>query len=155
MKVLFLCTHNRCRSVIAEALARHLDDPQLEAASAGSAPAGEVHPLTLHYLKQAGVDTQALASKGMDDVRDFDPDLVLTLCDSAAGEACPLWLGTALRMHWGIEDPSQAPEGSDADAAFGACIDTLRERVATLAQLANLVDDREALKAALQEHGAV
>ncbi len=132
-----------------------LNDPRLRAASAGSAPAGEVHPLTLHYLQQAGVATASLHSKGMDDVRTFDPHLVLTLCDSAAGEACPLWLGNALRLHWGIEDPSRVAAGPEADEAFGACLAVLRERISTLASLSHLADDPTALRQALRPHGAV
>lgn len=91
----------------------------------------------------------------MDDVRDFDPDLVITLCDSAAGEACPLWLGSALRVHWGVEDPSKT-QGSNEEvrAAFEACIGTLSTRADLLKDMAGLVDDPIALSSALHEAGA-
>ena len=155
MRVLFLCTHNRCRSIIAEAVVRALDAPELQAASAGSAPEGKVHPLTLRYLQAGGISVEDLASKGVDDVREFDPDLVITLCDSAAGEACPLWLGSALRVHWGVEDPSKT-KGSDEEvrAAFEACINTLSARAELLRGMAGLGDDRGALSRALNEAGA-
>lgn len=131
LKVLFLCTHNRCRSIMAEAIARTLAAGVIEARSAGSAPAGEVHPLTLHYLSKAGFSTQGLSSKSWYALEGFDPDCVITLCDSAAAEACPVFLGRAQKRHWGLDDPSKY-HGEQADEAFHQCIAILKDNIQAL-----------------------
>ena len=82
MKLLFICTHNRCRSILSEAIANHIGGDKLTAASAGSSPQGEVHPLTLKYLSEKGIDTSNLNSQSWHDFEDFKPDVVLTMCDS-------------------------------------------------------------------------
>lgn len=89
MKILFLCTHNACRSVLSEVISRHLANGQLEVASAGSQPSGKVHPETLRHLQDRGYSTDNLHSKGFDDLADFKPDAVITVCDRAAKEPCP------------------------------------------------------------------
>jgi arsenate reductase len=107
---------------------------RIRAVSAGSQPAGRVHPLTIEYLKSAGFSTEELASKGFDDLGDFKPDVVITVCDRAANESCPAWLSNdAIRVHWGLPDPSHM-EGSDAErtAAFESVAETLRARIAAL-----------------------
>jgi arsenate reductase len=114
MKVLFICTHNRCRSILSEAITDHLGGDLLEAKSAGSQPVGEVHPLSLKYLKEKGVPIQGLSSQSWDEFEDFAPDLVVTVCDSAASETCPVWFGKTRVMHWGLSDPSKL-EGSEQE----------------------------------------
>jgi len=136
MKILFICTHNRCRSVLAEAITRQAAGGKIMAASAGSQPAGEVHPLTLKYLAERGINTTGLQSQSWDDLESFAPDAVITVCDSAAGEACPLWLGDTLKVHWGLPDPSKL-DGSEEEIhrAFFAVMDTLEDRVRYLSRL--------------------
>ena len=109
MKLLFICTHNRCRSILAEAITQAEGGSLIEAASAGSEPSGEVHPLTLHWLQQQGIATANLHSKGWDTLGDFVPDYVITVCDRAAGESCPLWLGQHLKFTGGWQIPAPIP----------------------------------------------
>ena len=133
MKLLFICTHNRCRSILFEAICNFQGDGRLEARSAGSAPVNEVHPLTLKYLQEAGVPTTGLYSKSWDNLEDYHPDLLITVCDSAAGEACPLFLGSTARLHWGLADPSRQ-EGEDEEVAqaFEGAICEVQTRIKTL-----------------------
>ncbi|WP_116368800.1 arsenate reductase ArsC [Parahaliea mediterranea] len=155
MKILFVCTHNRCRSVLSEAVARHRAGDVLDVRSAGSQPAEVVHPLTLHYLAEAGYPVDGLRSQSWDAFADFAPDLVITVCDATAGEACPLYLGQSLKVHWGLSDPS-AMHGDEAaqGAAFRACIDEIERRVAVLAALARDGVQGAALRDALLAQGA-
>lgn len=134
IKILFVCTHNACRSVLAEVTANRLGAGRIVAASAGSAPAGRIHPLTLEYLASRDVPTEGLKSQGMDEFEDFAPDLVITVCDRAAGEACPLWLGDTAKAHWGLPDPSHAgaAESAQITAAFDAVVDVLERRIRAL-----------------------
>lgn len=129
MKLLFLCTHNACRSILAEAIMRQLAGDRIEVTSAGSAPAGAVHPLTLKYLQESGYVTEGLASKSWDAVSDFSPDIVITVCDQAAGESCPIWFGDAITAHWGLPDPTRLTDESQADALFAKLISTLEQRI--------------------------
>ena len=130
MKLLFICTHNRCRSILCEAIATQRAEGVLRAASAGSAPVEAVHPLTLRYLEERGYQTSGLQSQSWQDLEGFEPDRVITVCDTAAGEACPLWMGDVQKVHWGLPDPSRT-EGSDEviRAAFMAVIDRIESRV--------------------------
>lgn len=130
MKILYICTHNRCRSILSEGITNHLSQGKLLARSAGSQPSGEVHPLSLHFLKQQAVDIQGLESQSWDDLESFEPELVITVCDNAAGETCPLWFSRAVKIHWGLADPSKL-QGSDEmkQQAFEACIDEIKQRV--------------------------
>lgn len=133
MKILFVCTHNACRSVLAEVIARELGEGRLQSASAGSAPAGRIHPLTLDYLTARGVATQDLRSQGMDEFESFAPDVVITVCDRAAGDACPLWLGDTAKAHWGLPDPSHTEGGPAAiAAAFDSVAELLTRRISRL-----------------------
>ncbi|WP_017446438.1 arsenate reductase ArsC [Gayadomonas joobiniege] len=136
MKILYICTHNRCRSILSEAVTNHFGKGVLEARSAGSQPVGEVHPLSIKYLQEAGIETQGLKSQSWDDFEDFQADLVITVCDSAAGESCPLYFGKCLKLHWGLADPSKLT-GSEEDikAAFEECITIIKTRVAKLAEV--------------------
>lgn len=133
MKLLFLCTHNACRSILAEAIARKLGGDRWQAASAGNLPAGRVNPLTLHYLAEAGYETAGLRSRSWEDLKDFQPDVVITVCDQAAGESCPVWFGRAIKAHWGLADPSHAPVNETAIAgAFRYTIALLEGRLGSL-----------------------
>lgn len=129
MKVLFMCTANSCRSILSEAMFNHLAPPGFEAISSGSFPKGQVLPRSLSTLQAAGISTEGLYSKGNDAFEDNPPDLVITVCDKAAGEACPVYFGPALKAHWGLEDPSDV-QGDEArvDAAFKATLSTIERR---------------------------
>lgn len=131
MKLLFICTHNACRSILSEAITRDIADDRILVASAGSSPAGRVHPLTLQYLELHGYKTAGLHSKGIDAVRSFEPDVVITVCDNAARESCPVWLGKATRVHWGLPDPSQGDAG-DGPVAFTQVIGKIERRIRRL-----------------------
>ncbi|EKE78009.1 arsenate reductase ArsC [Gallaecimonas xiamenensis] len=149
MKILFVCTHNRCRSILAEAVARQLGATTLEVRSAGSQPAGQVHPLSLQYLAEAGIATDGLQSQSWDAFEDFAPDLVVTVCDSAAGEQCPVWFGKAVKVHWGLKDPSAlAGSPDEIKAAFMATIALLERRIRALLAAGPLAGD--ALKAKME-----
>lgn len=157
MNVLFLCTGNSCRSILAEATFNHLAPADWRALSAGSRPTGEVHPRSLALLAREGIATAGAASKSWDALP-LTPDIVITVCGSAAGETCPAYLGPVLRSHWGVDDPAHAT-GSDAeiDAAFLRAYRTLRRRIeAFLAlPLAELQNDRGRLQAELERIGAL
>lgn len=152
MNVLMLCTGNSCRSILAEATFNHLAPVGWRAVSAGSRPAGYVHPRSLALLAREGISSEGCHSKSWDDLP-VTPDIVISVCGNAAGETCPAYLGPVLRSHWGVEDPAHAT-GSEAeiDAAFMAAYRILRARIeAFLAlPLSELAEDRTALKAALE-----
>ena len=129
MKVLFMCTANSCRSILSEAVFNHLAPAGFQAVSSGSFPKGQVLPRSLSTLQAAGISTEGLYSKGNDAFEGSPPDLVITVCDKAAGEACPVYFGPAMKTHWGLEDPSDV-HGDDAhlDAAFQATLETIESR---------------------------
>lgn len=129
MKVLFMCTANSCRSILSEAMFNHLAPAGFEAVSSGSFPKGQVLPRTLQTLQEAGVSIQGLSSKGNDAFEDSVPDVVITVCDRAAGEACPVYFGPALKAHWGLDDPSDV-KGDEAavSAAFHATLARIESR---------------------------
>jgi arsenate reductase len=151
MNVLFLCTGNSCRSILGEAVFNHLAPPGWRAMSAGSKPTGQVHPRSLALLAREGIATDGYASKSWDNLP-ATPDIVITVCASAAGETCPAYLGPVLRTHWGVEDPAHA-SGSDAeiDAAFQKAYKILRARIEEFfaLPLETLRHDRFEFKAAL------
>ena len=155
MNILFICTHNRCRSILSEAITNHLSDGRIRAYSAGSQPAGEVHPLSLKYLMARGISTVGLRSQSWDD---FDPkqiDVVITVCDSAANESCPVWFGECIKLHWGLPDPSRL-EGSETEieAAFNAVMDRIEARARALLVLDYASLSSAELCASLAEIGA-
>ena len=130
MKLLFICTHNRCRSILSEAITNQRARGILTAASAGSAPVDAVHPLTLRFLQERGYDTAGLGSQSWVDLEAFEPDRVITVCDTAAGEACPLWMSNVEKVQWGLPDPSRV-DGDDETvrAAFMSVIDQIELKV--------------------------
>ncbi len=135
MNLLFLCTGNSCRSILAEATLNGLAGGRMHASSAGSHPAGHVHPRSLALLGREGFPVDGLYSKSWDRMP-LSPDIVLTVCANAAGETCPVWMGTALRAHWGVEDPAKA-SGSEEEilAAFESAYRILRYRIERLLEL--------------------
>jgi arsenate reductase len=149
--VLFLCTGNSCRSVLAEATFNALAGPEWRAMSAGSHPTGTVHPRSLALLQREGISTEGLHSKSWTDLPAI-PDLVITVCGNAAGETCPAYFGSVLRAHWGVEDPAKAT-GSDADidAQFEQAYRTLRARIEAFLKLPldRLKQDHEQLRVEL------
>ena len=155
--VLFLCTGNSARSILAESILAHDGAGRFRAFSAGSQPKGAVHPLAFETLASFGYPAAGLASKSWDvfaaagaPVMDF----VFTVCDSAAGEACPLWPGQPMTAHWGIEDPA-AVEGSDIDrrAAFVRAFRFMKNRIALFTALPLASLDAMALGRRLREIG--
>jgi arsenate reductase len=129
MNILFLCTGNSCRSILAEATFNHLAPTDMRAMSAGSKPTGEVHPRSTALLKSKGISTEGYFSKSWDNLPQV-PDIVVTVCGNAAGETCPAYLGNVIRTHWGVEDPAKAT-GTDAeiDASFEQAYKILRTRI--------------------------
>jgi protein-tyrosine-phosphatase len=149
--VLFLCTGNSCRSILAEATFNALAGPEWRAMSAGSHPTGTVHPRSLALLQREGIATEGLHSKSWADLPAV-PDLVITVCGNASGETCPAYLGPALRAHWGVEDPAKATgTEADIDAKFEQAYRTLRARIEAFLTLPldRLWKDREQFKVEL------
>lgn len=136
MKLLFICTHNRCRSILSEAVTNFYGQDVLTARSAGSQPVGEVHPLSLKYLQARGIPTEGLCSQSWDEHESWQPDVVITVCDSAAKETCPVWFGQSIHIHWSLVDPS-ALNGDETEvaAAFNTTINMLKHRIEKLLQL--------------------
>ena len=129
MRVLFMCTANSCRSILSEAMFNHLAPHGFEAVSAGSFPKGQVLPRSLITLQHAGISIEGLSSKGNDAFEGCPPDIVITVCDKAAGEACPVYFGLALKSHWGLEDPSDVVgDMASVDAAFRATLARIESR---------------------------
>jgi arsenate reductase len=135
IRVLFLCTGNSARSIIAEALLRSMGGPDFDAYSAGTQPRG-INPFTKQVLEQAGQDSPDLRSKSMDEYIDQSFDYVITVCDNAA-EECPIFPGESRRVHWSFTDPA-AVEGADAVklAAFQATWREMRQRIETFMPVA-------------------
>lgn len=155
--VLFLCTGNSARSILAETILNHLGAGRFRAYSAGSHPKGEVHPLALDLLRTMGMPTDGFRSKSWDEFSGPgapEMDIVVTVCDNAAGEVCPLWLGNPLKVHWGVPDPA-AVEGDEAvrKNAFLTAYRQLERRIRTLAGIRIEEIDRETLKRRLEEIG--
>lgn len=153
MNVLFLCTGNSCRSILGEATFNHLAPKGWQAMSAGSKPTGQAHPRSLALLAREGISTQGYFSKSWDNLP-ATPDIVITVCASAAGETCPAYLGPVLRTHWGVEDPAHAT-GTDEeiDAAFMKAYRILRARIEAFfaLPLETLQHDKNALKAEMDK----
>ena len=135
--VLFLCTGNSARSILAEALLNHSAAGCFRAYSAGSHPKGAVHPGSLDLLRRIGFSTEGLRSKSWEEFARPDApkmDFIFTVCDDAAGEACPVWPGHPITAHWGIEDPAKV-EGPEQRRAFERALRHLRNRISLLIEL--------------------
>ena len=156
--VLVLCTGNSARSILGEVLFNTLGKGKFKAYSAGSHPAGRVNPGALEWLQQQGYSTAGLRSKSWDEFAvpgapQFD--FIFTVCDNAAGEACPLWLGKPATAHWGIPDPAQV-EGEEARcAAFKKAADQLARRIQLFMSLPIEKLDKLTLKQKLAEIGQI
>jgi protein-tyrosine-phosphatase len=155
--VLFLCSGNSARSIFAETILNELGGGRFRAYSAGSQPAGAVHPLTLDVLKRLGMDTESARSKSWDEFAAPgapEMDFIFTVCDSAAGEACPSWPGRPMTAHWGVPDPVLV-EGSPAERhfAFAETFRVLRRRIELFVNLPLQKIDRLSLRQQLNEIG--
>ncbi len=156
MNILFLCTGNSCRSILGEATFNHLAPSGWRAMSAGSKPAGYIHPRSLALLAREGISTEGYHSKSWENLP-ATPDIVISVCSNAANETCPAYFGPVLRSHWGVEDPAHATGTNDEiDAAFVKAYRILRARIeAFLAlPLETLKHDKAALKAEMDKLAA-
>ncbi len=159
LNVLFLCTGNSARSILAEAILNRLGQGRFRAFSAGSQPKGDVNPQAVALLRQFDYDTSGLRSKPWSEFAQGDApalDVIITVCDSAAGEACPIWPGKPVTAHWGIADPA-AVQGSPAEMAqaFTQAYRLLAKRIALLAALPLSALDAATLEARLKEIGRI
>lgn len=157
LNVLFLCTHNSARSIIAEAIMNRLGIGRFKGYSAGSQPSGTVHPYALDLLRQLNYDTASLRSKSWEEFTAPDApqlDFVFTVCDNAANEVCPVWPGQPMTAHWGLPDPS-AVEGKDSERHF-AFADTHRmlyQRISIFTNLPLASLDKLSLQRRLEDIG--
>lgn len=152
MNILFLCTGNSCRSILAEATFNALAPEGFKAISAGSKPTGEVHPRSIALLKSKGISTEGYYSKSWDNLP-LTPNIVITVCGNAAGETCPAYLGNVMRAHWGVDDPAKAT-GTDEEinASFENAYQILRRKIeAFLALDTNTFKDKALLQKALNQ----
>jgi arsenate reductase (thioredoxin) len=155
--VLFLCTGNSARSILAEAISNRLGAGRLRGFSAGSHPKGAVHPMALEILRERGDDPAGLRSKRWDEFAEPGAprlDFVLTVCDDAAGEACPIWPGQPVTAHWGLEDPAAfAGPADEQRRVFRSVYRELERRIERLLSLDLESLDRQGLRARLAEIG--
>ncbi len=155
--VLFLCTGNSARSILAEVLLNHWGRGRFHAYSAGSHPGGQVNPFAIELLQKNRLPTDELRSKSWDEFAQAgapELDFVFTVCDNAAGEVCPVWPGQPMTAHWGIADPA-AVEGSDDDKrkAFFVAFNQLQNRISMFASLPIAKLDRLSLQNSLNNIG--
>jgi arsenate reductase len=152
--VLFLCTGNSARSILAESLLNALGEGRFRAFSAGSHPAGQVNPLALEYLRDRGLDVGHLRSKGWEAFADASMpamNFVITVCDAAAGETCPVWPGHPMTAHWSLPDPARVTGSMDEKrAAFAATATALEARLRRLTLLPLSALDRTAAERAIR-----
>ena len=137
MNILVLCTGNSARSILLESIFNTLGKGRVTAFSAGSQPAGKVHPQSIKLLTELGQDVSGARSKSWDEFGGPDAprmDIVITVCASAAGETCPVWAGAPVRCHWGVEDPAAAEE-PEWDAAFKTAYTILKKRTEALLEV--------------------
>lgn len=154
--VLFLCTGNSARSILAEALLRHAGGSGFVAHSAGSHPTGQVHPMALDYLASHRLPVEGLRSKNWDEFAHPGApalDFVITVCDNAAGEACPVWPGQPMTAHWGLPDPAAVPDDAARRRAFAEVAQVLTARIRLLASLPVDKLDRLSLQRRLRAIG--
>ena len=135
MNIAFICTHNSCRSIMAEAIAKSIDSNSFNAYSAGSTPAGVINTKALETLKANNISINDLSSKSIDDLSHIRFDAVITLCGNAHKEPCPIWVGDCIKDHWGFEDPSAFTDGPEKDKAFQDLFDKLQRVISKLDEL--------------------
>jgi protein-tyrosine-phosphatase len=155
--VLFLCTGNSARSILAESILNHWGRRRFHGYSAGSFPKGQVHPISIALLKQLNLPTEGLRSKSWDEfVAPGAPmiDFIITVCDNAAGEVCPIWPGKPMTAHWGVADPA-AVAGTDAEqwAAFRATLMALESRIKLFINLPVNTLDKMTLQSRIEAIG--
>lgn len=155
LNILVLCTGNSCRSVMAEGLLNHYGKGRFKAFSAGSHPSGFVHPLSLATLTANGISAEGFRSKSWDEFVGQPLDIVITVCDNAAGEVCPLFIGAPVKAHWGVPDPAHF-KGTAAEigAEFQRVFEQLAARVKALVALPENLD-KPTLAAKLKEIGTL
>ncbi len=144
-KVLVLCTGNSCRSVLGEALFNHLGAGRINAFSAGSFPVGKINPHALETLANHALPTEGYSSQSWDEFADHKIDIVITVCDNAAGETCPVYLNKAIRAHWGLADPAHVTGTQDEiSAAFEVTYAAMESRIKKMLELSldDLTDDQ-------------
>ncbi|WP_454832224.1 arsenate reductase ArsC [Pseudoxanthomonas wuyuanensis] len=155
--VLFLCTGNSARSIMAEVLANQLSHGRFTAYSAGSTPRGQVNPMALQVLQETGFSTEGLRSKPWDEFAQPgapEMDLVITVCDRAAGESCPVWPGHPVTAHWGVPDPAAATgSAEEIHKAFTQTLMVLQQRIHLLLALKIEALDRLVLESKVREIG--
>jgi arsenate reductase (thioredoxin) len=155
--VLFLCTGNSARSILAEAYLNSAGRGRFKAYSAGSHPTGKVHPFALELLAKSRIDTSGLRSKSWDEFAGPgapEIDMIFTVCDNAAGEVCPIWPGKPITAHWGVPDPAAVTGGDDVKRrAFQTVFTQLSARINFLLALPIEKLDRHSLKSKLDEIG--
>jgi arsenate reductase len=156
MRILFLCTGNSCRSILAEATFNALAPEGMHAMSAGSKPKNEVHPRSIALLKREGIAAEGYYSKSWDNLP-ATPDIVITVCGNAAGETCPVYLANVIRAHWGVEDPDGVTNTeAEIDASFVNAYSILRKRIGAFLKLdAETLKDKNKLKEALDKIGLI
>jgi protein-tyrosine-phosphatase len=157
-RVLFICTGNSARSILSEATLNHLGKGRFEAYSAGSQPTGRVNPYALEELKATGIPAEGLSSKSWDRFTEEGApplDIVITVCNNAANEACPVLFGDFIKSHWGLPDPAAAHGHGELIAAFRRAHALILYRVAALVDLPVETMDRAALKQALDHIGTI
>ena len=135
MNIAFICTHNSCRSIMAEAIAKSINSNSFHAYSAGSTPAGVINTKALETLKANNISINDLSSKSIDDLSHIRFDAVITLCGNAHKEPCPIWVGDCIKDHWGFEDPSAFTDGPEKDKAFQDLFDKLKRVISRLDEL--------------------
>jgi len=155
LKVLILCTGNSCRSVLGEALINHLGGDRFQAFSAGSHPTGKVNVNALATLARHGISTEGFSSQSWDEFDDKDIDIAITVCDSAAGEVCPVYLNSVVRAHWGLPDPAHVTGSPEIiEQAFEATYAALEKRIHQLLALPVETMSKPELTEALNKIGA-
>lgn len=135
MNIAFICTHNSCRSIMAEAIAKSINSNSFNAYSAGSTPAGVINTKALETLKANNININDLSSKSIDDLSHIRFNAVITLCGNAHKEPCPIWVGDCIKDHWGFEDPSAFTDGPEKDKAFQDLFDKLKRVISRLDEL--------------------
>lgn len=154
LKILVLCTGNSCRSIMAEGLFNYYGSGRVTAFSAGSFPTGTVNPLSIATLKRHGINGKGYRSKSWEEFQNQDIDIIITVCDNAAGEACPIMPIKSIKAHWGVSDPAHFQgTGAEVEAEFECVFSILENRVKALFLLPLERMNKEELQEQLNEIG--